>query len=76
MAKTDFEYFIVGMSVEEGRGEEYFRKINFEHDTHINFILYVYYFTSIDYLLSSTLKERKLLSLFPLLVWNQLDSKN
>lgn len=76
MAKTDFEYFIVGMSVEEGRGEGYFRKINFEHDTHINFILYVYYFTSIDYLLSSTLKERKLLSLFPLLVWNQLDSKN
>lgn len=76
MAKTDFEYFIVGMSVEEGSGEGYFRKINFEHDAHINFILYVYYFTSIDYLLSSTLKERKLLSLFPLLVWNQLDSKN
>lgn len=76
MAKTDFEYFIVGMSVEEGRGEGYFRKINFEHDAYRNFILYVYYFTSIDYLLSSTLKERKLLSLFPLLVWNQLDSKN
>lgn len=38
MAKTDFEYFIVGMSVEEGRGEGYFRKINFEHDTHRNFI--------------------------------------